>query len=99
MRVEISRSGDAYYVIGDVGFDNVNEWRRVFDKVIRAETTKEMHINFSRVHRIDSTILSLMLTWLRQAQSFGIKVTYLDVPEHVLRISELFGIQKMLSVA
>lgn len=99
MSVEMSRSGDDYYVIGNVNMDNVNAWRSVFDKVIRAETAKEMRINFSRVHRIDSSVVSLMLTWLRQAESLGIKITYLDIPDHVLRISELFGIQKMLSVA
>lgn len=97
--VEISRAGDDYFIIGDIDFKNVNAWRAAFDKVIRAEATKQMRINFSRIRRIDSTVLSLMLTWLRQAESLGIKVTYIDIPEHLLRISKLFGIQEMLPVA
>ena len=57
-----------------------------------------MKINMKGVNQFDSAVLTLMLSWLRLAKSFGITVAYEAVPDDIQSISQLFGTSDLLPV-
>lgn len=86
------------FLIGAINLDNVTKWRSLGEQMI-AQKQGTITINFLKVAQTDMSVLSLMMCWLRLATSLGIKLFYIDVPDHVLSISELYGIKEFLPLA
>lgn len=93
---EFAQEAGQLYLVGHVNFQNAARWRQKGDALLSNQTSPTVAINFSRIGDADTSVLSLMLCWLRLATSLGIKLVYVDVPDHVLRISDLYGIKEML---
>lgn len=55
-------------------------------------------IDLARVDAVDSTAVSLMLSWLRAAQARGIKLAFVNVPENLLSLANLYGVAESLSL-
>lgn len=85
-----------FFLKGAVTLDNVIVWRAMGEKILAQKKQLTVRINFSQVMQTDMSVLSMMMCWLRLAKSLGIKLLYLDVPTHVLSISELYGIKEFL---
>ena len=85
------------FLVGTMTLDNAIVWRALGEKVI-AKTQLTVKINFSKLGQTDMSVLSVMMCWLRLANSLGIKLLYLDVPNHVLSVSGLYGIREFLPI-
>jgi ABC-type transporter Mla MlaB component len=59
---------------------------------------REVGIVFVQKERYDSSVLAAMLAWLRHAQHENIALFFLEVPEEVLDLAKLYGIQELLPV-
>jgi phospholipid transport system transporter-binding protein len=55
-------------------------------------------VDLARVDAVDSTAVSLMLSWLRAAQARGIKLAFINVPENLLSLANLYGVAESLSL-
>lgn len=55
-------------------------------------------IDMSRVRRIDSSSLALMLEWTRAARAGGGSVRFRNIPDQVLAIARLCGVETLLPV-
>ena len=86
----------AVFLLGAINFDNVTLWRALGERMIVEKKQAIMVFNFSKIAQADVSVLSLMMCWLRLAASLGIKLSYLDVPDHVVSISELYGVKGFL---
>jgi phospholipid transport system transporter-binding protein len=53
-------------------------------------------VNLKDVSRVDSAGLALLLEWLRQAQSDQRKLTFTGLPEKMLAIARLSGVEGLL---
>lgn len=53
-------------------------------------------IDMSRVRRIDSSSLALMLEWARAARAGGGSVHFRNVPGQVLAVARLCGVETLL---
>lgn len=58
----------------------------------------EMEVDLARVEAVDSTAVSLMLSWLRAAQARNIKLTFVNVPENLVSLANLYGVAESLSL-
>ncbi len=59
---------------------------------------KDIVVDLARVEAVDSTAVSLMLSWLRAAQARDIKLTFVNVPENLLSLANLYGVAESLSL-
>ena len=99
MTIEVTQNEDVLVLIGAINFTTVMQWREQCERILSTKAYPQFCINFSQIVQADTAMLSLMLCWLRLAKSLGIKVVFSDVPEHVLRMSELYGVTALLPLS
>ncbi|MCL2876073.1 MAG: STAS domain-containing protein [Betaproteobacteria bacterium] len=58
-----------------------------------------MVFDFSGVTRVDSSALALLLAWLRRAKAQGGTVELRALPEPLLALARLYGIDALLPLA
>lgn len=53
-------------------------------------------VDLSQVETVDSAAVSLLLSWLREAQRSSVKLCFAHVPENLLSLARLYGVVDML---
>jgi ABC-type transporter Mla MlaB component len=84
-------------IVIEVGirFDNV---QTVSESVLRHLQGKEVTVFFCKTERYDSSVLAAIFAWLRKAQDDGIDLVFAEVPEEILDLADLYGIQELLPI-
>jgi len=57
---------------------------------------RELDIDLSAVKRADSAGLALLVEWTRQARENGQRIRFLNLPEQLLAIARVSGLDTML---
>lgn len=57
---------------------------------------KEAVVDFAKVGAVDSSAISLMLAWLRAAQARQLKLSFINVPENLISLANLYGVADIL---
>ncbi len=96
MSVQLIIQGDRVELAGNIDFSNVVQWMQRLDAVLSTKKSGLLYIDFKKLKAADGSALALMTTLLRHAHSSGIKINYLNVPEHLRRIAELYGVLDLL---
>lgn len=96
MSFRIDQNNNTLSLSGDITFSNLKAWCSLFDQILKQKTADSFVVDFSGVSHSDNAALPLMTTWLRHARSFGIKVRYLNIPDHLLDIARLYGVEELL---
>jgi phospholipid transport system transporter-binding protein len=55
-------------------------------------------VDFASVEAVDSSAVSLMLSWLRTANSKNVKLSFINVPDNLLSLANLYGVAESLSL-
>lgn len=55
-------------------------------------------IDLAQVEMVDSSAVSLMLSWLRAAQHKNVKLTLMNVPDNLISLANLYGVAETLSL-
>ncbi len=55
-------------------------------------------VDFASVEAVDSSAVSLMLSWLRTAKSKNVKLSFINVPHNLLSLANLYGVAESLSL-
>lgn len=98
MEARIEFANDQLHIEGDIGFANVETCLSNIESLLTTQKSGIVRINFAHVKHLDGSIIALMTSLLRHVKSLGIKVKYLNVPDHILRISELYGVRALLPI-
>lgn len=96
--VTVLEQNDQLCIAGKVGFDNVEACLSDVLALVERHNNKTLNVNFEQVEHLDGSIVALMISLLRRAKSLGIKVNYFNVPLHILRVSELYGVRNILPI-
>lgn len=64
--------------------------------VARFSNMDSVTISFAKTAQIDSSVLSLMLGWLRFAKKENKKIRYTDIPEHLHNLIQVSELQAIL---
>ncbi len=96
MSVQLFIQGDCVELAGGIHFSNVLRWLARLDTLLNNKKAGVMYVDFKKLQTADASALALMITLLRHAHSSGIKINYLNVPEHLLRIAKLYGVLDLL---
>jgi len=91
----IRREGRRIVISGPVTLANVaavlDEGRRHLEEGVRT-------VDLAEVTEMDSSLLALMLAWLREARSRSRELTFANLPESLRTIARLYGVDGLLPV-
>jgi len=91
----IRREGRRILVSGPVTLSNVagilEEGRRHIEEGVRI-------VDLGEITEMDSSLLALMLAWMRDAAGRGGELGFANLPEALQTIARLYGVEGLLSV-
>jgi phospholipid transport system transporter-binding protein len=77
----------------------MNTITEIFGKGLPIQEGKsELVVDFGKVESVDSSAVSLMLSWLRTAKSKKVKLSFINVPENLLSLANLYEVAESLSL-
>lgn len=91
----MKREGGRLLVSGRLTMDTIGTQ---FGDAMQPLEGKAWTIDLAAVETADSAAVSLLLGWLRNAQSHGASVTFANVPENLRSLANLYGVADVLSL-
>lgn len=92
----IACSNNRLQISGSVTMDNVNS---LLGEGVKAIQGGSVEVDFAQVEKMDSSAVSLMLVWLREAQRNKVKLRFLNVPDNLQSLAKLYGVAEMLGLS
>lgn len=89
----IQREGDSFRVSGRLTMDSIGA---SFGEAMQAPDGKDWTIDLAQVEEADSAAVSLLLAWLRNAQRYEAKLTFINVPDNLRSLADLYGVADAL---
>jgi phospholipid transport system transporter-binding protein len=95
----ITRTADSLQVSGNVNMTNVSLLLKEGLMQQKNHSSDEvLNVDFSQLDKVDSSAVSLMLAWLREAQRNKIKLRFTNVPDNLMSLAKLYGVADLLSL-
>jgi len=63
-----------------------------------AEGNSDLVINLAEVAAVDSSAVSLMLVWLRAARRKNVQLSFINVPDSLRSLANLYGVAESLAL-
>jgi phospholipid transport system transporter-binding protein len=92
----IQRAGDRLLVSGRLTMDTIGA---VFDEAMQPPEGKNWTVDLAQVEVADSAAVSLLLGWLRNAQRHGATLTFVNVPDNLRSLADLYGVADALPLS
>ena len=93
---QITQEGNRWLVSGAMSMPHIES---LLAESAVLETAKETEIDLAAVSDVDSSTISLLFEWLRQAHSRKCKVTYVNLPENLASLATLYGVLELIPQA
>ena len=87
----IRREGDQISVEGSITIDNVVAMTRHGVTLFEG---RSLVIDLANVAKVDSSIISMLLEWLREANQKNFRLHFVNIPESVKSLMQLYGISE-----
>jgi phospholipid transport system transporter-binding protein len=58
----------------------------------------QLSVDWSKVDAVDSSAISLMLAWQRAAQRQNVQLRFINLPENLLSLANLYGVTELLAL-
>jgi len=65
----------------------------------RTDLPDRLTIDFAGVDAVDSSAVALLLEWRRQAMRLGKKLEFVNLPENLLALATLYGVEELIQSA
>jgi len=96
----ITRTGDRLQVTGNVTMATVSA---LFSAGTNAQkngkVSGDMVVDFAALEKVDSSAVSLMLVWLREAQRNKVNLRFINVPGNLMSLAKLYGVAELLTLS
>ncbi|MBX9812272.1 MAG: STAS domain-containing protein [Burkholderiales bacterium] len=89
----ISCDGDRCTLQGPVNIGNVVA---VLEQGRRVLTAPHIAVDLGGLTEVDSTTVSLLLEWRREAQRGNRKIEYINLPDNLKSLAALYGVSELL---
>ena len=89
----IRREGCRLLVSGRLTMDSIGT---LFSDAMQPPEGKEWTVDLAEVEAADSAAVSMLLSWLRNAQRHDAKLTIVNVPENLRSLADLYGVADAL---
>ncbi len=88
----IRREGERLYVSGPVTLANV---AGLLEEA-KAHVASVRAVDLGEVTELDSSLLALLLSWLREAKGRGGALSFSRLPEDLVTLAQLYGVAQLL---
>ncbi len=92
----IQREGSRMLVSGRLTMDTIGG---AFADAMQPLDGKEWVVDLAQVEAADSAGVSLLLGWLRNAQRHGAILSFVNVPENLRSLADLYGVADALPLS
>ncbi len=92
----IQREGDRLRVSGRLTMDTIGA---SFHEAMQQLEGKAWTVDLAQVEAADSAGVSLLLGWLRNAQRHGATLTFVNVPDNLRSLADLYGVADALPLS
>jgi phospholipid transport system transporter-binding protein len=89
----IQREGGRLLVSGRLTMDTIGA---AFNEAMLPPEGKDWTIDLAQVEAADSAAVSLLLGWLRNAQRHEAKLAFVNVPDNLRSLADLYGVAESL---
>jgi phospholipid transport system transporter-binding protein len=89
----IQREGGHLRVSGRLTMDSIGT---LFAEAMQAPEGKDWIVDLAQVEVADSSAVSMLLSWLRNAQRHDAKLTFVNVPDNLRSLADLYGVADAL---
>lgn len=89
----MTQEGDRFVMRGSLTMQTVSA---VFKQGLQQLAKGDLSVDFSQVEVVDSATVSLLLGWLRAAQSKQRQLNVQALPKNVLSLATLYGVADLL---
>lgn len=59
----------------------------------------ELVVDFAHLNKVDSSAVSLMLAWMREAKRSNVKLRFINVPHNLMSLAKLYGVAELLTLS
>lgn len=87
MTVEVQK------ISGNLTIETVAQF---FERGLDAAGKTSLVLDLGQVVMVDSAAVSLLLAWVRQAQRSGLNLSFINIPENLSSLANLYGVAEML---
>lgn len=91
----IQREGDRLHVSGSLTMGTIGT---LFNDAMLPLESKVWTVDLAQVEVADSSAVSLLLGWMRNAQRHEAKLTFVNVPDNLRSLASLYGVADALSL-
>ena len=92
----IQREGDCLRVSGRLTMDSIGA---SFAEAMLPLEGKSWTIDLAQVEAADSAAVSMLLSWLRNAQRHEAKLAFVNVPDNLRSLAALYGVADALPLS
>lgn len=92
----IYRDGNQLFLQGPVTIENVVE---ITQQGVALFDGNDLIVDLKNVTEVDSTIVSLLLEWLRNARNKNQKLQFMHVPQNLSSLIQLYGIAELVPLS
>lgn len=92
----IRQEGERLLITGPVTLANVGADLESGSAAIRAGAQA---VDLAGVTELDSSLLAMLLAWLRQAKTAGRSLRFENLPEGLLTLARLYGVVELIPAA
>jgi len=89
-------TSDSIQLNGELTYTTVN--RVLTESVTLFESIPSLKIDLSAVTKSDSAGVALLVSWLRSAKQAGKQLVFSNIPEQMLIIADISGLDELLRV-
>ncbi len=88
-----------WQVCGELDFASVPGLLKRSDIVFEPDNDKLLQIDLAGVPRADSAGLALLICWVRQARRHNTRLVFRNVPDQMLKIAGISGVNTILPLS
>lgn len=89
------REGEVLHVAGDLTMDSLGA---VHGEAMQPLEGKAWKVDLAGLGAADSSAVSMMLGWKRNAQRHGATLEFLNVPDSLVSLARLYGVAEALQL-
>lgn len=89
----ITRNGDTLQLSGPLTLKTV---KVAFDHGLQANGKSRLVVDLAQVEAVDSSAVSLMLAWLREAQRSKVSLCFSHIPDNLMSLARMYGVADLL---
>jgi phospholipid transport system transporter-binding protein len=92
--INISAENNTWKLRGNLVVDKANAV--LAESLLLPMDDTELVVDFAAVNTVDTTALALVLAWKRRAKDEFSKISFINMPDNLLSLASLYGVQDFI---